>query len=34
VKKDLAQIYLNYLVERGDKDAMKVFLQVDREIFG
>lgn len=34
VKKDLVQIYLNYLVERGDKNAMKVFLQIDREIFG
>ncbi|CAG7556852.1 unnamed protein product [Fusarium equiseti] len=34
VKKDLAQLYLNYLVERGDKNAMKVFLQVDREVFG
>ncbi|EWZ50121.1 hypothetical protein FOQG_07939 [Fusarium oxysporum f. sp. raphani 54005] len=34
VKKDLTQVYLTYLVERGDKDAMKVFLQIDREIFG
>ncbi|KAF4974039.1 hypothetical protein FZEAL_9011 [Fusarium zealandicum] len=34
VKKELTQTYLNYLVERGDKDAMKLFLQVDREIFG
>lgn len=33
-KKDLVQVYLNYLVQRGDKDAMKVFLQVDREVFG
>ncbi|RSL63489.1 hypothetical protein CEP53_004412 [Fusarium sp. AF-6] len=34
VKKELTQVYLTYLVERGDKDAMKAFLQVDREIFG
>lgn len=34
VKMELAQIYLSYLIERGDKDAMKVFLQVDREIYG
>lgn len=33
-KKELAQVYLNYLVQRGDKDSMKVFLQVDREMFG
>ncbi|KAF4993852.1 hypothetical protein FGRMN_6183 [Fusarium graminum] len=33
-KKDLVQVYLNYLVQRGGKDAMKVFLQVDREVFG
>lgn len=34
VKKDLTQVYLTYLIERGNKDAMKVFLQIDREIFG
>ncbi|KAH7137161.1 hypothetical protein B0J13DRAFT_559059 [Dactylonectria estremocensis] len=33
-KKELAQVYLNYLVQRGDKDSMKVFLQVDTEMFG
>ncbi|KAI5466611.1 hypothetical protein BGZ63DRAFT_2489 [Mariannaea sp. PMI_226] len=34
VKKELTQVYLGYLVQRGDKDSMKVFLQVDREMFG
>lgn len=34
VKRELTQVYLNYLVQRGDKDSMKLFLQVDREMFG
>lgn len=33
-KKELAQIYMSYLVQQGDKDAMKLFIQVDREMFG
>lgn len=33
-KRELALVYMNYLVQQGGKDAMKVFLQVDREIFG
>ncbi|KAK2026106.1 pre-mRNA-processing factor 39 [Colletotrichum zoysiae] len=33
-KKELYQIYLSYLQQRGGKDAMKQFLTVDREIFG
>lgn len=33
-KKELFLTYLTYLQERGDKDSMKVFLQIDREIFG
>lgn len=34
VKKELAEIYMTYLQQRGGKDAMKLFLQVDREMFG
>ena len=34
IKRELTQGYLNYLIQRGDKDAMKLFLQVDREIYG
>jgi len=33
-KKELCQVYLNYLQQRGGKDAMQQFLRVDREIFG
>ncbi|KAF3344910.1 hypothetical protein VD0002_g8985 [Verticillium dahliae] len=33
-KKQLSQIYLEYLLQRGGKDAMKQFLLVDREVFG
>ncbi|KAH7326497.1 mRNA splicing protein [Stachybotrys elegans] len=33
-KRGLSQVYLKYLVERGGKDAMETFLQVDREMFG
>ncbi|KAL2757116.1 hypothetical protein ACRALDRAFT_1062720 [Sodiomyces alcalophilus JCM 7366] len=33
-KKHLFQVYLEYLQQRGGKDAMKQFLLVDREIFG
>lgn len=34
VKRELSQVYLNYLVQRGGKNAMKTFLEVDREMFG
>lgn len=34
VKKELSKAYLDYLVQDGGKDAMEVFLQVDREMFG
>lgn len=33
-KKDLAQVYMAYLVQRGGKDAMKTFMLVDRDTFG
>ncbi len=33
-KMELAQAYMNYLVQQGGKDAMKTFLEVDRAIFG
>ncbi|KAM0281912.1 hypothetical protein ACHAQH_003257 [Verticillium albo-atrum] len=33
-KKQLYQVYLRYLLERGGKDAMKRFLIIDREVFG
>ncbi|KAH8675999.1 pre-mRNA-processing factor 39 [Xylariales sp. PMI_506] len=33
-KKVLFLRYLNYLQERGDKDAMKQFLIIDREVYG
>ncbi|KAI1263012.1 pre-mRNA-processing factor 39 [Xylariaceae sp. FL1019] len=33
-KKELFLTYLDYLQERGDKDAMKKFLSLDREIYG
>ncbi|PNP53121.1 hypothetical protein THARTR1_06331 [Trichoderma harzianum] len=34
VKRELAQVYMNYLMQRGGKDAMKEFLAVDRQMFG
>lgn len=34
VKRELARVYMNYLVQRGGKEAMKIFLEVDREMFG
>ncbi|EGR47785.1 uncharacterized protein TRIREDRAFT_22598 [Trichoderma reesei QM6a] len=34
VKRELAQLYMNFLVQRGGKDAMKEFLTVDRQMFG
>ncbi|KFH45782.1 Pre-mRNA-processing factor-like protein [Hapsidospora chrysogenum ATCC 11550] len=34
VKKELSQVYLDYLVQSGGKDAMKLFVEVDREMFG
>lgn len=33
-KKELCEVYMNYLQQRGGKDAMKKFLLVDREMFG
>jgi pre-mRNA-processing factor 39 len=33
-KRDLSNIYLVYLQERGSKEAMKEFLRVDRELYG
>jgi len=30
----LSSVYLNYLQQRGTKEAMKEFLQVDRELNG
>jgi pre-mRNA-processing factor 39 len=33
-KQEICQLYLGYLVQHGGKDAMKTFLQVDREMFG
>ncbi|KAL7942214.1 hypothetical protein V8C42DRAFT_332872 [Trichoderma barbatum] len=34
VKRELAQVYMNYLIQHGGKDAMKEFLAVDRQMFG
>lgn len=34
VKRELTQLYLNHLVQRGDRNSMKIFLQLDREMFG
>lgn len=34
IKKHLCGKYLNYLQQRGGKDAMKKFLLIDREMFG
>ncbi|KAG5983653.1 hypothetical protein E4U55_007577 [Claviceps digitariae] len=34
IKREFARGYMNYLVQRGGKDAMKIFLEVDREMFG
>ncbi len=33
-KMELAQAYMNYLVQQGGKEAMKTFLEVDRDMFG
>lgn len=33
-KRELAQVYMNYLVQRGGKDSMKLFMKVDRDMFG
>jgi pre-mRNA-processing factor 39 len=33
-KKELGQTYLNYLQQRGGKDAMKKFLAIDRDLHG
>lgn len=33
-KKDISNYYLTYLQERGTKEAMKEFLQIDRELHG
>lgn len=34
IKTELTQYYLNYLQERGDKDAMKDFLKFDADTYG
>jgi len=34
IKQELGQTYLNYLQQRGGKDAMKEFMTVDRELYG
>jgi pre-mRNA-processing factor 39 len=34
VKQELGRVYLNYLQQRGGKQAMKEFLLIDRELFG
>jgi pre-mRNA-processing factor 39 len=34
VKKELCELYMSYLQQRGGKDAMKQFLKVDQEMFG
>ncbi|KAK4464872.1 hypothetical protein QBC42DRAFT_262517 [Cladorrhinum samala] len=34
VKQELGQVYLNYLQQRGGKEAMKEFLLIDRDMFG
>ncbi|KAG6041287.1 hypothetical protein E4U41_005115 [Claviceps citrina] len=34
IKREFACKYMNYLVQRGGKEAMKIFLEVDREMFG
>ncbi|KAF4587669.1 mRNA splicing protein (Prp39) [Ophiocordyceps camponoti-floridani] len=34
VKRELTKIYLDFLFQRGDKDAMKMYLEADREMFG
>jgi len=33
-RKELSNYYFTYLQERGTKDAMKEFLQIDRELNG
>jgi pre-mRNA-processing factor 39 len=33
-RRDLFEIYLTYLQQRGGPDAMKMFLAIDREVFG
>ena len=33
-KKELYEVYLSYLQQRGGKEAMKQFLLIDREMFG
>ena len=33
-KKELSNYYLSYLQQRGTKEAMKEFLQVDKELYG
>ncbi|VBB72131.1 Putative pre-mRNA-processing factor 39 [Podospora comata] len=34
IKQELGRIYMNYLQHRGGKEAMKDFLDVDRQMFG
>ena len=33
-KKELCQVYMTYLQQRGGKDSMKKYLAIDREFFG
>ncbi|CAK7237297.1 hypothetical protein SBRCBS47491_009927 [Sporothrix bragantina] len=34
VKKELCEAYLAYLQQRGGKDSMKKYIEIDREVFG
>ncbi|KAK4182631.1 hypothetical protein QBC35DRAFT_509601 [Podospora australis] len=34
VKQELGRVYMNYLQQRGGKDAMKAFMAVDRDLYG
>lgn len=34
VKRSLSRMYMNFLVQRGSKDAMKAFLEMDRQMSG
>jgi pre-mRNA-processing factor 39 len=33
-KRDISNYYLSYLQQRGTKEAMKEFLQIDKELNG
>ena len=34
VKRNLGKVYMDFLIHRGGKDAMKEFISVDRDMFG